>query len=153
MFNSMVQKNNKLLEEKYELTIHKQEAELVALHTQIDPHFIYNMLNLIQWTALEKEDIEIATLTHSAAAVIRYSLNRKDRFVTVQQEMDLVNRYLDVQKRVLRNRLTIQCDVDHAAQGSYIPKLIIQPIIENSIKHGLRDDGSPLNIIVKISLC
>ena len=153
MFNSMVQKNNKLLKEKYELTIHKQEAELIALHTQIDPHFIYNMLNLIQWTALEKEDLEIATLTHSAAAVIRYSLNRKDRFVTVQQEMDLVNRYLDVQKRVLKERLVIQCNVEDAAQGAYIPKLIIQPIIENSIKHGLRDDGSPLYIRIQVDLC
>lgn len=153
MFNRMVQKNNKLVAEKYELTIHKQEAQLMALQAQIDPHFIFNMLNLIQWMALEKEEAEIATLVNSAASVIRYSLNRKDQFVTVQQEMELVGRYMDVQKRVRKDRIQAAYTLEAAAQSAYIPKFIIQPVIENSIKHGQRSDGSVLRVHVRVGLC
>lgn len=150
IFNNMVRTNNELTQEKLELIVRKDRAELAAAQAQIDPHFLYNILNLIQWTALEKEEDELAELVNSTTSLIRYSLNKSVMFVTVGQEMDLVYRYLELRSLVLKNKLVTHFHVDKDALKISIPKLLIQPIIENSIKYGLRRDGSPITIEVEV---
>ncbi len=152
IFNYMVKRNSEMMKEKCELVLLKQQAEYAILQVEIDPHFICNLLNLLQWMALENKDNEMAELVNSTSAIIRYSLNYRERFAFVSEEVDLVIRYLKIQKRLLGDRLNYQFNIGESTENLSVPKFIIQMLVENSIKHGLKKDGSQLIVEVTTSL-
>lgn len=121
----------------FELRLLAQTAELKALRMQIDPHFLFNSLNSI--SALTAQNAEAArTMTMTLADFFRKSLmyGAKET-ITLKEELSLLNHYLDIEKIRFGKRLIVQQNIDEAALNCHIPPLLIQPLLENAIKHGI----------------
>ena len=142
-FNRMVDDIRELIDKNYILAIKERESELDTLQAQINPHFLYNTLDSLYWKATESENDEIAEDILSLSQLFRLVLNRGDGIVTVQTEAELVERYLHIQKMRFGKRLTYEIALDQAILEEEIPKLILQPFVENAIVHGFESaDGS-----------
>ncbi len=115
----------------------KAKAELQALQSKINPHFLYNALNSI--TSLIHEQPDLAEeMTIKLSKLFRYSLDTQDaNFASVSEEMEIVKLYLDFEKIRFQHKLSIQIEVDTTLFDIRIPRFLIQPLVENSIKHGL----------------
>ena len=148
-FNAMVEDNERLKISEYELRLKSKDAELSLMQAQINPHFLYNMLNAIQWQALKNGNKEIADMAYSMAQVFRISLNRGKGIISVAQEKDLVGYYLSLQKYRLGKKIAYDLDFEEETLGCQIPKLILQPLAENSIVHGMAKSSS-LNLMISI---
>lgn len=123
-------------------TIHDKQAELAALQSQINPHFLYNTLDCIRGQALLENNHSIALMVEALGNLFRYSISRKGELVTLREELANVQNYMMIQRYRFDNRFTLQIDIKPEDEVSYecsIPKLIIQPIIENAIYHGLKE--------------
>ena len=120
-----------------------RKADLRLLQEQINPHFLYNTLDSLYWKATESENDEIAEDILSLSQLFRLVLNRGDGIVTVQTEADLLERYLHIQKMRFGKRLTYEISIDRDILEEEIPKLILQPFVENAIVHGFEStEGS-----------
>ena len=148
-FNKMVQDNKALIERTYVLQLKEQEAELNLLQAQINPHFLYNLIQTIQWKALRHGEKEIAVLANSMGQIFRISLNRGENIIPLFKEEELINYYLDLQKMRLETRLTYFLDFSDDARKCVIPKLIIQPLVENAVVHGVEQSEQPVHIQVR----
>lgn len=148
-FNAMVLDNERLKISEYELRLKNKDAELSLMQAQINPHFLYNMLNAIQWQALKSGNREIADMAYSMAQVFRISLNRGKGIISVAQEKDLVSYYLSLQKYRLGKKISYQLDFEEGTLICQIPKLILQPLAENAIVHGMAKSSS-LNLMILI---
>lgn len=148
-FNKMVQDNKALIERTYVLQLKEQEAELNLLQAQINPHFLYNLIQTIQWKALRHGEKEIAVLANSMGQIFRISLNRGENMIPLFKEEELINYYLDLQKMRLETRLTYFLDFSDDARKCVIPKLIIQPLVENAVVHGVEQSEQPVHIQVR----
>lgn len=135
-FNRMVDDIRELIDRNYVLVLKERESELDVLQAQINPHFLYNTLDALYWKATESENDEIAEDILSLSQLFRLVLNRGNGIVTVQTEMELVERYLHIQKMRFGKRLEYEIAIDEALLEEEIPKLILQPFIENAIVHG-----------------
>jgi sensor histidine kinase YesM len=140
-------------EKEYELTRHKEmqnRAELNALHARINPHFLYNALNSI--AALAHIDSgRTESMALSLAKLFRYTLNRDEKMVsTIGQEIEMVKLYLEIEKHRFEERLDFQILVGENIVEKVVPRLLIQPLVENSIKHGISKITGQGCIIVKV---
>lgn len=142
-FNRMVDDIRELIDKNYVLAIRERESELDTLQAQINPHFLYNTLDSLYWKATESGNDEIAEDILSLSQLFRLVLNRGDGIVTVQTEADLLERYLHIQKMRFGKRLTYEISLDRDILEEEIPKLILQPFVENAIVHGFESaEGS-----------
>lgn len=142
-FNRMVDDIRELIDKNYVLAIKERESELDTLQAQINPHFLYNTLDSLYWKATESDNEEIAEDILSLSQLFRLVLNRGDGIVTVQTEAELLERYLHIQKMRFGKRLTYEIALEPAILDEEIPKLILQPFVENAIVHGFeKADGS-----------
>jgi two-component system, LytTR family, sensor kinase len=143
-------KEEKLRTQVQQLELEKQlkEVELTNLRQQLNPHFLFNALNSIHALVSLKEDkAEAAVLNLSD--LMRYHLNyEKKDFVTVQEEMDTVRNYLELEKIRYDNRLTYDINVDVAVLNQEIPLIMVQTLVENAIKHAVRHNKNGANISV-----
>lgn len=151
IFDEIVQENKRLIEESYLLTIQTQEAELAKLQAQINPHFIYNTLNALQWTAIDKGELEISEMAYSIGQVFRLSLNGGQEFISVSAERELLYFYLPLQEKRFKDRLSYKLDFAPETLACMIPKLIIQPLVENSSVHGASNADSHISITVDVT--
>ncbi|OCT12874.1 hypothetical protein A8709_21315 [Paenibacillus pectinilyticus] len=140
-FNAMVSTIRTLITEKYEEKLARSEAEFKYLQAQINPHFMYNTLQIISSMAIVKKVPEIHQVSKSLAKIMRYSLNTDNNHKSVQEELEIVSSYLDIQKLRYKEYLNYQIDVE---QIGHVPilKLVIQPIVENAIVHGIELKGA-----------
>lgn len=152
VFNKMVIDNKALIDRTYVLRLRERDAELSFLQAQINPHFLYNLIHTIQWKALRKGDEEIADLAYSMGQVFRISLNRGSNIITVEREKDLITYYLKLQKERFGNRVEYVLLFEPETLQVKIPKLIIQPLVENSIVHGAESSSDTVHISVKCFL-
>ena len=136
VYNQMAEKIQALLEQVYSLEIANKEAEIDYLKMQINPHFLYNTLDTISWLGFKNGNEDVSNLTVSLAKLLRFSLSRED-FVTVKQEMNGVQEYLQIQSYRFRDRFEILTEINPDILQLYMPKFLIQPLVENSIIHGL----------------
>ena len=123
-------------------TIHDKQAELAALQSQINPHFLYNTLDSIRGQALIENNVEIAKMVEALAGFFRYSISRKGELVTLREEVVNVKNYMMIQQYRFSNRFSLEILIDKEDEIAYdylVPRLIIQPIIENAIYHGLKE--------------
>ena len=150
ILDGIIIENTVLSEKNYLLQIHNQKAELAKLQAQVNPHFIYNSLNVIQWTAIEKGDDEIAELAYSVSQVFRLSLNHGNDFIPFFEEVEFLNFYLELQKKRFDDRLSFNIDIDEALFDIKIPKLLIQPLVENATIHGAKDAYTPVHINIEV---
>lgn len=142
-FNRMVDDIRELIDKNYILAIKERESELDTLQAQINPHFLYNTLDSLYWKATESGNDEIAEDILTLSQLFRLVLNRGDGIVTVKTEAELLERYLHIQKMRFGKRLTYEIFLEPEILEEKIPKLILQPFVENAIVHGFESaDGS-----------
>lgn len=120
----------------YEAQLSQKQTELCALQSQINPHFLYNTLDCIRSIALVGGVQEIATISEAMSRIFRYSI-KADDLVVVEQELKCVKAYMEIMQIRFPNKLTFEMDIDPEAAKQTIPKMILQPIIENAVYHGL----------------
>lgn len=136
-FQRMMDEINKLISEVYESKIELQHTEMRALQAQINPHFLYNSLSIINWKAIEANEDDISRVTLDLSTYYRTSLNRGETMTTVENEINNIRAYLRIQLIMHDNSFKVIEDVDESIFTSQIPKLILQPLVENAIDHGL----------------
>ncbi len=118
----------------------RQETELYALQSQINPHFLYNTLDSIRGLALLRGVDEIASIAEALANFFQNVVARQGQLITLREEIKNVNSYMEIQQFRFNNRFKYICDIDEHIQRSYmIPNLTLQPIVENGIVHGLEN--------------
>lgn len=147
-FNKMVQDIKKLIDENYVITIREKESELAALQAQINPHFLYNTLDSLYWQAIQADNEEIAESILALSQLFRLVLNQGMSEVMIGQEMELVSRYLQIQKMRFTKRLSYEIHVDDSVKKIRIPKLVVQPFVENAIVHGFENVDVPCQLII-----
>ncbi|MBA2938591.1 histidine kinase [Paenibacillus sp. CGMCC 1.16610] len=131
----------------YESEISKKQVEFSALQSQINPHFLYNTLNCISSIGLEYGSKEIAQITSSMSKIFRYSI-KEDELVQISEEIQCVQAYMNIISIRYENKFMMKVHVDDKIMQMKTPKMILQPIIENSVYHGLerRDAGGSLHV-------
>lgn len=147
-FNRMVENIHTLIDKNYVMTLREKEIELSALQAQINPHFLYNTLDSLYWQATEAENEEIAENIFALSQLFRILLNRGKSEVTVEQEMELISRYLQIQKVRFGERLQYDIRIEESIRMVKIPKLILQPFVENAIVHGFENVSVPCQLRV-----
>lgn len=146
-YNSMVANIKNLVDEVYVLQIREKEAELKALQSQINPHFLYNMLDTIFWEAEAAGQSTISEMTVNLSRLFRLSLNRGKSFTSVRKEKEFIGLYLSLQKMRFRERLDYRLEIPQEMDDAVMLKLVLQPFIENALQHGLerkREGGTLL---------
>ena len=133
----MMDQINHLISEVYEGKIKLQNSEMKALQAQINPHFLYNSLSIINWKALEAGEDEISKVTLALSTYYRTSLNRGETMTTVENEISNIRAYLKIQLVMHDDSFAVKEEIDPEISGYEIPKLILQPLVENAIDHGL----------------
>lgn len=142
-FNRMVDDMAELIDKNYILVLKERESELDLLQAQINPHFLYNTLDSLYWKAMEAGNEDIAEDIFSLSQIFRLLLNRGSKIVTVRSEAELLERYLHIQKMRFGKRLEYEISLDEVILEETIPKLILQPFVENAIVHGFeKADGN-----------
>lgn len=119
-----------------------KEAELKALQAQINPHFLYNTLDSIQWLAVLHGADDIQQMIVALGKLLRHSLDRKQHIVSVRKELEQVENYLFIQKVRYGDKFSYQINIEPEILEFHIPKLVLQPLVENAIQHGLEPKPS-----------
>ncbi|MFE4711965.1 MULTISPECIES: sensor histidine kinase [unclassified Paenibacillus] len=142
-FNSMVLEIRQLLKDietkERSLRLH----ELSVLHSQINPHFLYNTLDTIVWMAEFQDTERVISTTKALAEFFQLSLSGGEEFTTIEKEMAHVSKYLIIQKERYGDKLSYELGYDPALSDLVIPKIILQPMVENAIYHGIREKNGP----------
>jgi sensor histidine kinase YesM len=126
------------------------ETELKALREQLRPHFLFNTLNTVAVLVREAKNDEAVNLIARLSSLLRMSLDHRGvQEVTVRQEMDFLERYLDIQRVRFSDRLRVEIDIEPAAMEARIPNLLLQPLVENAILHGIAPKSSPGCVAVR----
>lgn len=147
-FNRMVGDIRTLINENYVITLQEKESELAALQAQINPHFLYNTLDSLYWQATDAGNEEIAEDILALSQLFRLLLNQGKSDVTVGQEIELISRYLQIQKVRFEKRLNYEILVEEDIRRVKMPKLILQPFVENAIVHGFENVSIPCRLTV-----
>lgn len=128
----------------------KNQAELNALHSRINPHFLYNSLNSIASLAHIDAD-KTENMATGLSELFRYSINKENKtFVTVAEELEMVKKYLEIEKNRFGDKLVYEIDADESTCEKQIPKFLIQPLVENAIKHGLSKIKSTGKVSIEV---
>lgn len=141
-FNYMVDKVNQLLQERHEISQAARKAELNALQAQINPHFLYNTLDMIYWLAKRNNPQDICSAVTSLARFYKLSLSKGREIIPIKDELDHVILYVGIQNMRFENRIHLEVDVAPEVYQYYTLKLILQPLVENSILHGIMEKES-----------
>ena len=142
---------NKLLkeaEEKAQLQEALQNAQLRALEAQVNPHFLFNALTLVGYTAIAEDAHQTEEITFNLSDLLRYSLRNVAKLVPIVEEFEMVERYLTIQKLRFGARLQFKIGVDPTIHNKYIPCMILQPLVENAVIHGVEPTVRPVLIEV-----
>lgn len=152
-FNTMTSKVKGLIEE-VTLAVKKQkDAEIKALEAQINPHFLYNTLDSINWMAIEKREYEISNMLRNLGVILRYSISKSNQKVTITEMTDWLQKYVSLQQMRFNHSFFCDIHVEQEAKQVQIYKLIIQPFVENAIIHGFKEieSGGILRVDIMLS--
>ncbi|WP_139903203.1 sensor histidine kinase [Clostridium thermarum] len=147
-YNDMIDNINNLIDKVYLLQIQEKEAELKALQAQINPHFLYNTLDSIFWKAQKSNNKEISEMIYALSKLFRLTLNRGYEFTYIKNEKDFIENYLLLQKMRYGDKLSYSIRFDEEILSYRIPKLILQPFVENAIAYGTEFSNTESMIIV-----
>lgn len=146
-YNYMIGKMSILINEQYKLGKSVKNAELKALQSQINPHFLYNTLDMINWMSYKKMNKEISIAVKNLAKFYKLSLNNGKDLVTINDELQHAKLFVNIQNMRYNNRISLKINVDESINNYLIPKITLQPIIENSINYGILGKGESSGII------
>ena len=138
-FDKMLKEIQRLLSEIKENEQYLRSYELNALYSQINPHFLYNTLDTIVWMAEFNDSEKVIEVTKSLAQFFRISLSKGQEMITLEEEFDHIKQYLFIQKQRYDDQLNYTIDLPEDLIALKVPKIILQPIVENAIYHGIRE--------------
>ena len=151
--NEVMQKLDSILDKKNIIELSTKHAELLALQNQINPHFLYNTLDSINWIALTNGQDEISEMITALSDTFRLSLMKNNSpFTELNQEIRYIQSYLVLQKFRYEDRLTYDFDLPEPLPLIFIPRFILQPIIENALKHGISQLEHGGRLVISISV-
>ncbi|EXX91649.1 hypothetical protein BG53_08605 [Paenibacillus darwinianus] len=147
-FNKMVVKLDTLLKRTIEEEQKKSEMEFELLQSQINPHFLYNTLDSIRWLAVIQNVENIGHMTTSLIQLLKYSISHKGRMVTLSEEISMIKNYITIQKYRYGDIFEVEFDIEDEARDCRALNLILQPLVENAIYHGMesREEGGVIRI-------
>ncbi len=145
-FDQMVDKVNQLIRTNYLNEILIKEAQLKALETQMNPHFLYNTLESINWRAKTVGAKDISSMTESLGTLLRITLDQKHKEVPLSRELELVQCYMTIQKYRYEDRLEYEISAPQNLFGCSVLKLTLQPLVENAIRYGLEENTEECRI-------
>lgn len=151
-FNRMTQRIYELVETVYKIQLMEREAELKALEAQINPHFLYNTLATISWVARREKAPEVVMMANSLAKFYRLVLSKGGTVITVEEELEMVKSYLEIQKIRFDDLFDVVYRIDERAYKYNIVKNILQPLAENSLTHGIEPKRYHGTIIIYVGL-
>ncbi|MDO4275918.1 MAG: sensor histidine kinase [Eubacteriales bacterium] len=151
-FNKMLGRLSNSIEKEKEAAEKQKAAEIAALEAQINPHFLYNTLDTINWMAIDKEEYEISNSINALANILRYGIDNSNGIVTVRQEQEWLKKYLFLQQTRMKNAFSCEIHVEQEAMDCRIHKLLLQPFVENAIIHGFEGIKHDCFLSVTITL-
>lgn len=150
-FNHMVIRIKKLIEDNYLIRLREKDAQIEALQLQINPHFLYNTLESMSCIAYVHEVEEISIMSRALADMFRYSIRRSGSLVTVEEELNHIRNYMKIQKVRFGKKVTVDYQVEERILHCRIIPLILQPLVENSIKYGVEVKMVPVDIVIHVA--
>jgi len=152
--NQMMLKLKHMISQEYYSQLLKKRAELNALQSEINPHFLYNTIDCIRGQALSEKSYDIANIAKTLSAVFRYSVNERNDFVSVEKELMHVKNYMAIQNYRFKDRFELVIEIEKENNTKImsfsVPKMIIQPLVENAIIHGLEQLSTQGRITVRM---
>ena len=136
-FRRMMDEINRLIDEVYVNKIALKEYELKALQAQINPHFLYNTLSMMNWMAIRSGQMEISKVTLALSTFYRTALSKGEDMVTVETCIRNMEAYLEIQLTMHDHNFTVEWETDPDIKNEKMPKLLLQPVVENAIEHGI----------------
>lgn len=149
-FNRMVEEIDRLVHEVYVLGMREREAELAALQSQIQPHFIYNTLESISMLARQRNNEDVSEMATALGRLIRSAVEQDRSLIRLGEELETAESYIRIQKMRHGSRLQAMFDIEEGLDDCLVPKLLLQPLIENAIMHGIgdREQGGTVYVTV-----
>lgn len=138
--NRLADKLNVLIQSEKDSAEKVKNAEIAALEAQLNPHFLYNSLDTINWMAIEQEQYPISNVVSALGKILRYGIDNSNGIVTIADEQNWLNQYLFLHQNRLRNMLQCDVQIEKDTLGLRIHKLLLQPFVENAIIHGFSQD-------------
>ncbi len=147
-FNQMNEKIQELIKENYESTLREKEAEIMALNLQLNPHFLYNTLNIMNWMAIERNEPEISKMIVSLSTMLQYTVNNKQEMVKLRDDLEWLRSYTHIMENRFEGVFRVEYEVEGLPGDCKVPKLFLQPIVENAIIHGFeaQEQGGRIRI-------
>lgn len=147
-FNHMNGRIQTLIEENYASRLREKEAELMALNLQLNPHFLYNTLTTLYWIAVENNQQEMSLIIHNLADMLQTSTRNKKETWPLRTDLDWLNKYIYIMSSRFENLFYVEMDVEESLLDMEVPKLFLQPFVENAIIHGLaeKEQGGKIGI-------
>jgi len=136
-YNYMINSVRELMDEQFRLGQEKLGAELKALQSQINPHFLYNTLDMIVWMAQKDERQNLQEVVYALSDYYKLILNKGKDFIAVEDELRMCSHYMEIQQKRYKGRIVYVVEVEEEAMGCLLPKITLQPLIENAIVHGI----------------
>ncbi|MFW6216046.1 MAG: cache domain-containing sensor histidine kinase [Alkalispirochaetaceae bacterium] len=147
-FNIMVARIRELVRRNGEEQEEKRRSELMALQNQITPHFLYNTLDSIIWMAETREHGKVVKMVAALARLLRLSISRGDELVPIRDEITHIENYLTIQKMRYQDMLDFSVEVEEEILSLLVPKVILQPLVENAIYHGVKNNSGGGRVLV-----
>lgn len=138
-FNYMVKRIKSLVQTIYQQQVYYRKTQFLSLQSKLNPHFLYNTLDALYWMVILKGEEEIGDAILALSSILRYSISHQNEFVTVREDMEQLENYLKIQKLRFRDKLKYEFHVTDEIKEFKIPKLLIQPLVENAIKHAFKE--------------
>ena len=149
-FNIMVVRIRELLDAKVKEQENLKKAELRALQAQINPHFLYNTLDTIIWMAESKKTDQVIEIVRALSSFFRISLSKGRDWITIGEEVERTRSYLIIQKMRYRDIVDYQIEVEEGVAGNTILSLVLQPLVENALYHGVKNKRQGGTIVVRV---
>lgn len=146
-FNKMTQQIQTLVRENFQVELQRREAEILLLQSQMNPHFLYNILETISMSAISNSDLQTSDIVAKLGKMLRYSVSVQKEMVKLTSEVQFCEDYLDLQIMRLGKRLQYEIYLNSELEDCLVPKLILQPFVENVVMHALGDKPICVKII------
>lgn len=150
-FQMMIRRIRELIDENYAKQLVIRDTELKALQAQINPHFLYNTLESINWLAKVNKQKQISDMVEALGFLLRSSIGLKDPLISLEKELSIVRSYVIIQRMRFEERLDFRLDVPDGLLDALVPKLTLQPLVENAIRYALEPNIEPCIISISIS--
>lgn len=152
-YNYMINSVQELLEEQFRLGQEKKGAELKALQSQINPHFLYNTLDMVSWMAQKEEGAKIQQVIYALSDYYKLVLSKGEDSVTVEEEVRLCSIYMEIQRNRYRDRIQLETFMESGAEQCLLPKITLQPLVENAIVHGIMEKAERTGTVtIRVSI-